>query len=255
MNNRNLFSVEVRAAIFIAVLFLALSGSLLSGGIHEDGPAFRDPGNEEASRFNTTAKTVLAPAYPYLAEEIVDRFGIRDKPGIGIDIGGGPGDLVLELSRLTPGFSWIDADLNPFFARYLFQGALDRECPGRVSFIQADVHKLPFRSEYADVIVSRGSLQQWGDREKAFAEIYRVLKPGGKAFIGRGFSENMPLEVVKRIREKQGGGPVYNPADTARELEGIMKKLSISNFEIFRPRMDQRQVTYGVWVVFSRPGK
>ena len=140
MKSGNLFANKVGPLIIAAILLLAFSGALLLAGTQGDGPAPADSRKEAAARFNTTAKTVLAPAYPYLAEQITERFGLAAKSGIGIDIGGGPGDLVLELSDRAPGFYWIDADLNPFFAEYLFRGALDRGCSDRVGFIRADVH-------------------------------------------------------------------------------------------------------------------
>lgn len=249
----NGFIIKIRPVIFAAMLLLVFSADLLSGGIHQDSPAFEDSAKEAVSRFNATAKTVLAPAYPYLAEHITARFGLADKQGTGIDIGGGPGDLVLELARCSPGFFWINADINPNLSGYLYQAALDRGCTSQIGFVCADVHELPFRDNYADVVVSRGSLQQWRDREQAFAEICRVLKPGGRAFIGRGFSENLPLETAKQIRVKQGGGPKYSPDDTARGLEEIMARLGIEGFRVIRPRTDQDQVNYGVWVVFQKP--
>ena len=239
--------------MILAILLLAFFGTLLSAGTQGDDPVPEDSRKEDAARFNTTAMTVLAAAYPYLAEAVADELGLRDRSGIGIDIGGGPGDLVLELSRLTPGFYWIDADLNPYFAGFLFQGALDRGYSGRVSFIQADVHKLPFRSDFADVVVSRGSLQQWQDWEQAFSEILRVLKPGGKAYIGRGFSANLPLDVAREVRLKQGGGPRYDPDEFARRLRGIMNHLGISKYELKRPKSGKDEVNYGVWIVFGKP--
>ena len=235
----------------LAVLVLAAEDFPLLG--RNGAPESEGSDQTGAESFNRTAKEVLHPVYPYLAEAIADELGLRDRSGVGVDIGGGPGDLVLELSNLTPGFYWIDADLNPYFGEYLFQGAIDRECSDRVGFIPADVHKLPFREGYADVIVSRGSLQQWNDRIKAFREIYRVLKPGGNALIGRGFPGNMPVEAAKGVRERQGGGPRYSPGDTAAELEGIMKALDIRDYKVLRPRLDQDQVNYGVWIVFSKP--
>lgn len=182
----------------------------------------------------------------------MDELGLRGRSGTGVDIGGGPGDLVLELSSLTPGFYWIDADLNPFFAGYLFQGALEGGCSGRVSFIQADVHELPFRSGFADVVVSRGSLQQWKDWELAFSEILRILKPGGKAYIGRGFSANLRLGTARDVRAKQGGGPRYDPNAFARRLKEVMNDLEISGYELKRPKTGQDEVNYGVWIVFAK---
>ncbi len=235
--------------------FLVLPGALIWAQDIQESPSYRQFTEEETSQFNLTAKTVLAPAYPYLAQDIVDRFGIQDKQGIGIDIGGGPGDLALELCKRTSSFFWINTDINTCFSGFLFQGAREKQCADRIGFLFADAHYLPFRDNYADVIVSRGSLQFWKNREQVFAEIFRVLKPGGHAFVGRGFSGNMPLEIAKQVREKQGGGPRYSPADTSVELTGIMKNLGISDYEIIRPRIDQEQVNYGVWVVFSKPGE
>ena len=252
MRNGNLFADKIRPLVFASILSLALPGALLSGAML-DLPVLEDSRKEDAASFNTTAKTVLAPVYPYLAEQIAERFGLADKHGTGIDIGGGPGDLVLELSSRAPGFYWVDADLNPFFAGYLFRGALDRDCSGRVGFIPADVHALPFHDNYADIVISRGSMQQWNDPELAFAEILRVLKPGGFAYIGRGFPEDMPLGIAEQVRKKQGGGPKYDPGKTAHRLEGIMESLGIPDYEILRPRTDQELVNYGVWLVFSKP--
>ena len=39
---------------------------------------------------------------------------------------------------------------------------------------------------------------------KAFSEIYRVIKLGAVAYIGRGFSRDLPVETAKKIRLKQG---------------------------------------------------
>ena len=252
MSILNLFSIKVRTVILAAMLFPVASAEP-SPVVVQAFSAMGDSGKEDASRFNVTAKTVLAPAYPYLAEQITESFGLADKRGTGIDIGGGPGNLVLELARCSPGFSWINVDINPFFASYLYEGALEKGCAERVGFLPADVHELPLRDNYADVVVSRGSLQQWRDREKAFSEIYRILKPGGRAFIGRGFSENLPLETAREVRARQGGGPRYDPDNSARELEEMMARLGIEGFQVTRPRTDQEQVNYGVWVVFQKP--
>jgi len=234
-------------AIIVVLLAAILPAKNFGGGFTADHEL-----KAAAKSFNRTAKEVLQPAYPRLAEAIVDELSLQDRSGTGVDIGGGPGDLVLELSSLTPCFFWLDVDLNPFFAEYLFRGALDQGCSERVSFIQADVHKLPFRSDFADVVVSRGSLQQWKDWELAFSEILRILKPGGKAYIGRGFSANLPIETARDVRGRQGGGPRYDPEAFAGRLRGIMNDLDIKDYELKRPKSQQDEVNYGVWIVFRK---
>ncbi len=48
-----------------------------------------------------------------------------------------------------------------------------------VEFRQGDIEKLPVGGNIADVVVSNCVLNLVPDKEKAFSEIYRVLKPGG----------------------------------------------------------------------------
>lgn len=222
-------------------------------------PPCRPPDYEQftrpqAARMNGLAQTNLAPVYPFLAEFIVDKYRLGDKPGIGIDIGGGPGRLAIELAKRTPRYYWLNTDINPHHAAAFYQSAAATECAHRLGMAFADVHQLPFRDDYADTIVSRGSLQFWQDQKVAFGEILRVLKPGGHAFIGRGFSPNLPLETAGGVRTRQGGGmPKYDPEETAARLASLMEELRISDFEILRPRLDQREVSYGVWVLFVKP--
>lgn len=48
-----------------------------------------------------------------------------------------------------------------------------------VEFIKGDIEDLPLESNTADVIVSNCVLNLVPDKEKAFSQIYRILKPGG----------------------------------------------------------------------------
>ena len=49
--------------------------------------------------------------------------------------------------------------------------------------MQADAENLPFEDSAFDIVYSNGVLHHTHDTEKAIAEVYRVLKPGGKAVI------------------------------------------------------------------------
>jgi len=194
----------------------------------------------------------LSPVYGPLAQQLVDDLGLDGRTGIGIDLGSGPGTLIIELCERTK-MHWINADINPHFFPYFLQQAEEHGCGGRVSAIQADAQALPFRDNYADVIVSRGSFWLWGDKITAFREIRRVLKPGGVAYIGRGFSANLPLEVATTVRGGRGEGPEYDLAATARELQAIMKSLGVKDYRVIRPRQDNEAgVNYGVWVEFRK---
>jgi len=198
------------------------------------------------------SRGMLAPVYGPLAEQIVSKFDLEEKRGIGIDLGSGPGTLIIELCKLTR-LHWVNADINPNFFPYFYKQAEKRGFGNRVSAVFTDAHDLAFRDGYADIIVSRGSFYLWKNKKQAFREIYRVLKPGGVAYIGRGFSENLPVETAKEIRKKQGKKMKYDVEKTCDELEKIMDELGIEKYRIYIPRpAGSKDVNYGIWLEFHK---
>jgi len=206
-----------------------------------------------AERMITAAEGALAPVYAPLAQEITARLDLTDKEGVGIDLGSVPGTLILELCRRTK-LHWINADINPHFFPYFMRKAEGADLSGRVSAVRADAQTLPFRNDYAEVVVSRGSFQFWPDKVGAFGEILRVLKPGGVAYIGRGLPGNMPQDEAEQLRRRHGSGPKYDVDETEKELRGIMNTLGIADYAIRRPRVGNAAgVNYGIWLEFRKP--
>lgn len=208
---------------------------------------------QSALRMIKASRGVLAPVYAPLAEQIVADFDLDKKTGVGIDLGSGPGTLIIELCRRTQ-LHWVNADINPHFFPYFYKSAEEHGFGHRVSAMFADACALAFRDNYADIIVSRGSFHFWKDKVRAFGEIYRVLKPGAVAYIGRGFSENLPVKTAKKIRAKQGKKMNYDVEKTANELRQIMIDLGIKKYYIHRPKpAGSEGVNYGIWVEFHKP--
>jgi len=222
------------------------------------GPTAHSPRQDAAERMIRAAEGSLAPVYAPLAEEIVERLHLADKEGVGIDVGSGPGTLILELCQRTK-LHWVNADINPHFFPYFFDKAQTAGLGGRVSAMQADACALPFRDDFAEVIVSRGSLQFWPALRKGVSEILRVLKPGGVAYIGRGFPERLPPEIAGKVREGQSEGAKYDPDQTEQQLRETMKSLGVSDYHLYRPRHNGSGdpgnppgINYGVWLQFRK---
>jgi len=225
---------------------LAPSDAKYTEGSREAGSQRKALGMIKASR------GALAPVYAPLAEQIVTDFNLDKKTGIGIDLGSGPGTLIVELCKRTR-LHWINADINPHFFPYFCEEAKKHGFGHRVSAIFADAHALPFRDNYADIIVSRGSFHSWEDKVQAFSEIYRVLKPRAVAYVGRGFSRNLPVETAKKIRAKQGRRMSYDVEKTANELYNLMSDLGIKEYRVHIPKPPgSEKVNYGVWVEFRK---
>jgi SAM-dependent methyltransferase len=101
-----------------------------------------------------------------------------------LEVGCGPGRLSIRLAR-RHGLDVTGLDLDPAMielARANADGPGDGE-EGRPSFLAGDVASLGFPDGSFDLVVSTLSMHHWGDPTAGFAEIARVLRPGGRALI------------------------------------------------------------------------
>ena len=236
--------------------FLIIFGMLILGIFSPSAllAQLNTPSNEKyteaaAQRMIAAGKGALKPIYAPLAKQIVADYKLADLPsGIGIDLGSGPGNLIFELCSLTS-LHWINADINPHFFAHFFAEAEKKRCAHHVSAVFADVQALPFRDNYADVIVSRGSYHFWPDKKLAFSEIIRVLKPGGIAYIGRGFPRGMPVDIARSIRSNQKNFPDYDPQTEIMQLKEILNTLQIKSYRVEHPvPPNSDDVNYGIWM-------
>lgn len=92
-----------------------------------------------------------------------------------VDIGAGPGDLLAALSAMLP-----DAILTG-----IEPSARMRAIASRRGLTEVDgrAELLPLADGSADLVLSTLSAHHWDDPAAAFAEIRRVLRPGGSARI------------------------------------------------------------------------
>jgi len=139
-------------------------------------------GKTHAEAFDWVVQNRVKHTYPLTAARMLAECGgIRD--GICIDVGCGTGNLDVELAKRS-GFTIIgldiDPDMKPLFEKRVREAGLG----DRLSFVVGDAQKMPFPDDYADVIISRGTLIFIPDIAKCLREVDRVLKPTGVAFLG-----------------------------------------------------------------------
>lgn len=178
-----------------------------------------------AERFDAVAREVFAPLYPVMAGRILTESGLDT--GQCLDIGCGSGWLGIALARQSEmELTFCDASetMLEIADGHLAEAGLET----RSRCVQGDVHDLPFETAAFDLVISRGSFPFWERPEQAAAEIFRVLKPGGTAFIGGGFgNREIQREVFKKMeardpqwqeRIKRHGVPRAVP----RLIEGVL---------------------------------
>lgn len=90
-----------------------------------------------------------------------------------VDIGAGPGDVLEELRRLDPGAMLTGIDPSERM-RSIAAARGIAEVDGRAEH-------LPLADDSVDLVLSTLSSHHWDDPTAAFAEILRVLRPGGEA--------------------------------------------------------------------------
>lgn len=99
-----------------------------------------------------------------------------------VDVGCGPGAAVREAARHGATATGIDPSaVSLALARRI--SARTSFGNGRISFRQGRAEALPLPDASATVVWSLSSVHHWQDPAAGFAEIYRVLAPGGRLVI------------------------------------------------------------------------
>jgi ubiquinone/menaquinone biosynthesis C-methylase UbiE len=86
----------------------------------------------------------------------------------------GTGVLTMPVYATLPQADITCLDYSPDM-----MAAAKRRAPGNVQFVQGDVGKLPFGDNTFDIVLSMNGFHAFPDKEAAYRETFRVLKPGG----------------------------------------------------------------------------
>ena len=97
-----------------------------------------------------------------------------------LEIAPGPGYLSIEL-RKNPDFAVTAIDISETFVEIGKNNAKDANVD--VDFVVGNVSAMPFKDSQFDFIVCRAAFKNFSEPLKAINEIYRVLKPEGRALI------------------------------------------------------------------------
>ncbi|MDD3622466.1 MAG: class I SAM-dependent methyltransferase [Methanofollis sp.] len=153
-----------------------------------------------AAGFDRIATQVFAPLYPVVARRLLSWAGIEE--GRCVDLGAGPGLLGIEVAAHSQ-MDVLALDCDPEMLSFACQHIREAGFSERVMPLLGDVHILPFCDNTVDLFVSRGSVFFWEDRPRAFSEIFRVLAPGGTAYLGGSFgTPAIKEEIFTEMRRR-----------------------------------------------------
>jgi arsenite methyltransferase len=98
-----------------------------------------------------------------------------------LDLGCGAGtDLLIAAQMVGPSGHVIGVDMTPGMLSLAMASARAIGIADRVELHEALIESLPLPDEEVDIVISNGVIDLVPDKDAVFAEIDRVLKPGGR---------------------------------------------------------------------------
>jgi phosphoethanolamine N-methyltransferase len=119
----------------------------------------------------------LSPGGPDEVDRVVEGLSLHGKTIL--DIGCGSGGITLHLVERHGAAQATGLDVEQPVIEVARRRAAARGLGGRVRFVQAPPGPLPFADGAFEVVFSKDALLHVPDKDAVFAEIFRVLKPGG----------------------------------------------------------------------------
>ena len=165
--------------------------------------------------YGATVTRVLSKPELKIANDIIDRV----KDGAVLDIGSGPGFLSTEVARKSPALQVCGIDLSGRMA-----GNAARRARGTAQFVLGNAAKLPFKSGSIDLAVSTGVFHHLKSPRLVFEECYRVLKPGGEAWIYDGYPEVFRTHADRKNLGEQYGFFVRHLGSTISAIHGFTRE-------------------------------
>ncbi len=184
-----------------------------------------------AKRFDEKVRENFMPAIISTVKQISEDYGVLE--GVCVDIGCGTAVFAIELCRRSRLKIYALEKENAIFE--VARKNIEKErLTERIIPVLGDAHKLPFESDFADLIISRGSYHCWEDKVRVFEEIYRVLKKGGIGFVGGGFGRYVTEEELNRMKalrdhSLEEDAKAYSSPD---KLSEVINKAGISKFRV-----------------------
>lgn len=165
-----------------------------------------------------TSVGAFAPLYPAFARQMIEDYGITK--GTCVDVGSGPGSFAMAMAKASQ-MTVYALDIDPNSVRLASVLVDEAGLKGRVLPVEGDAQNMPFRDEFADLVFSRGSIPFWPSREAGVRECYRILKPGGVAFVGGGFSHVLDPAVRDPIAKARMQAMQAHPDLSFQSLDDL----------------------------------
>lgn len=174
--------------------------------------------------------------------EHAERLTADKKRGRALDIGCGPGQIVLKLARRMKLWKFVGVDRSDnMIAQACTNLAPVAEVAGRVEFHPGNGNDLAFADASFDLVMCNSVLHHLAEPRKLFAEMARVAKPGA-AILLRDLRRPKKLAYSLHVRwhGRHYSGTMYQlykhsvrAAYTPAELESLLASSALREARVF----------------------
>jgi len=145
-------------------------------------PTDREPHLEAVEEPDVTAaynRMMRLPHIRFLMRRIIYGALPAEMRGQAIDLGCGPGQLVIDLAQRYPVLHVTGLDLSAEMLDLARRNADEAGVGDRIEFKAGNAEDMPFPDGHFDLVVSTLSLHHWTDPVTVLNEVARVTRPGG----------------------------------------------------------------------------
>jgi SAM-dependent methyltransferase len=101
-----------------------------------------------------------------------------------LEIGFGPGKLINDIASIVTNGTVQGVDYSEVMVQQAEKTNASHISSGRVLLHEGECGSLPFEDNMFDKLCSANTVYFWKNPEDYFAEMFRVIRPGGKIVIG-----------------------------------------------------------------------
>ena len=184
------------------------------------------------------------PVYPYLARHIEELYGRRE--GRVLEIGPFVG-VIFSLMKKDIGNRFAIASFPSGMGAFFMDQAKGAGASDTIEVVDTDPSLIGIEEKSVDLAVFRGAFFFPSLFDADLDAVYRVLKPGGLAFVGGGFGKYTPDSVILNLVKR------------SRDLNLQLGKVEISE-QMLRRQIDESRIPAhaevidegGLWVVIKK---
>ncbi len=144
-----------------------------------------------------TQEKAIRPQYTEVAQDLA----LRISGGRLLDVGAGPGRLLLDMHKLRPDVELHGLDISASMVQLARRNLVGTPAEIR----QGSIEQTEYRNEFFDLVTCMGSFYLWNNPQRCLEEIFRILKPGQSAYLYETHRDCNVDEVWSPVREKLRG--------------------------------------------------